>query len=123
MNKENSAVEILLDRINDLMRRVELLEERVLHPTYFTNTTHAPYGFVPETSIPQPQDEIVHIPTVRATATDIYWPSIVERYERRLDNLERELQQRMEEANQYRFEMWDDGQIYINTRWDEWVNP
>lgn len=123
MPKENSAVELLLDRINDLMRRVELLEERVLHPTYFTNTTHSSYGFVPETSIPQPQDEIVHIPTVRATATDIYWPSIVDRYERRLNDLERQLHERMDEANQYRFEMWDDGQIYINAIWDEWVNP
>ena len=122
MDKENSAVELLLDRINDLMRRIELLEERVLHPTYtFTNTIHAPSRFVPENSMPQ--DEVVQIPTVRATATDIYWPSIVDRYERRLNDLERQLHERMDEANQYRFEMWDDGQIYINAIWDEWVNP
>lgn len=41
MNKENSALEILLDRINDLIRRVELLERRVLTPTY-TDITRTP---------------------------------------------------------------------------------
>jgi hypothetical protein len=48
MNKENSALEVLLDRINDLIRRVEELERRVLTPTY-TNITRTPTSDITRT--------------------------------------------------------------------------
>lgn len=110
MPKENSAVEILLDKINDLARRIELLEERVLHPTY-TNITQTPTITATRGSY----TDLWPHPTIWGTPImhEPYWASIADMYESRLSSIERELQQRAEEANQYRFEVWNNGNIYI----------
>ena len=110
MNKENSAVELLLDRINDLMRRVELLEERVLHPTY-TNITQTPTITATRGSY----TSIWAAPTITRAEMTAYWASITDRWNDRIDEIQRQL----DEMNNTHFEVRD-GNLYFNYWTNDW---
>lgn len=115
MNKENSALEILLDRINDLIRRVEELERRVLTPTSDIIRT-------PTTAIRWSYWNIWWTPTINIWATNIwaspptpYWEYIIDRYQSRIDELENQLAD-MQWLN---FDIRN-GNLYVNYWTNDW---
>lgn len=120
MNKENSALEVLLDRINDLIRRVEELERRVLTPTY-TNITRTPTSDITRTptitAIGWSYWDLWWAPTINIWATphEPYWASIIDRYQSRLDELENQLA----DMQWLRFDARD-GNLYVNYWTNDW---
>ena len=100
MPKENSAVEMLLERINDIQRRLEILEARQ-YPGYTTT---------------------VHVPTTNVSWTYTIWATPVmtrteavayrDMHEDRLADIERQLDQLQNMHYEVR-----DGNLYI-----QWVN-
>ena len=122
-NKDNSAVEFLLDRINDLTRRVVALEDRQ-YPT-FSSITNTP-------TVNAVRNSIWETPTVTRAEMTAYWASIADMYQDRLDEIQRQLnnlnttQRRIPEdadVEPMTFEIRD-GNVYINPLTNEWtVNP
>ena len=105
---KNSAVPMLLERINQLEKRIEILEW-LQHPTY-TNITST----VPITATRGSYTNMWATPTISRTEAVAYRNV----YEDRLNDLERQL----DEMNNTRFEVRD-GNLYI-TWTDDWtVNP
>lgn len=109
-SKDNSAVEFLLDRINDLTRRVVALEDRQ-YPTF---------------------SSITNTPTVTRAEMTAYWASIADMYQDRLDNIQRQLnnltaprqfipEDEVPTNMNMTFRIWEDGNLYID-QWDEWAN-
>lgn len=104
MPKENSAVEMLLDKINDLQRRIEIIEARQ-YPGY-TTTVH-----VPTTNVSWTYTSIWATPTVTRTEAVAYRNA----YEDRLHDLERQL----DDMNNARFEVRD-GNLYFTWIGNDW---
>lgn len=122
-NKDNSAVEFLLDRINDLTRRVVALEDRQ-YPT-FSSITNTP-------TVNAVRNSIWATPTVTRAEMTAYWASIADMYQDRLDNIQRQLnnltaprqfipEDEVPTNMNMTFRIWEDGNLYID-QWDEWAN-
>lgn len=133
-SKDNSAVEFLLDRINDLTRRVVALEDRQ-YPT-FSSITNTPTVNAVRNSISNTRTTsdytIWATPTVTRAEMTAYWQSIADMYVDRLDEIQRQLNnlnntpRRIPEdadVEPMTFEIRD-GNVYINPLTNEWAaNP
>lgn len=108
---KNSAVPMLLERINQLEKRIEILEW-LQHPTYtsITNT-------VPITATRGSYTSIWATPTVTRAEMTAYWASITDRWNDRMDEIQRQL----DEMNNTRFEVRD-GNLYITWIGNDWEN-
>lgn len=104
---KNSAVPMLLERINQLEKRIEILEW-LQHPTYtsITNT-------VPITATHGTYTSLWATPTISRAEAVVYRNV----YEDRLNDLERQL----DEMNNTRFEVRD-GNLYITWIGNDWEN-
>jgi len=103
---ENSAVEMLLDKINDLSRRLEILETRV-SPSYSSCTN------IPITGTHGTYTNIWATPTI-SRAEAVAYRNV---YEDRLRDMERQL----DEMTNTRFEVRD-GNLYITWIGNDWEN-
>jgi hypothetical protein len=104
---KNSAVPMLLARINQLEKRIEILEW-LQHPTY-TNITST----VPITATRGSYTSMWATPTISRTEAVAYSNA----YEDRLHDIERQL----DEISNTRFEVRD-GNLYITWIGNDWEN-
>lgn len=98
---ENSAVEMLLDKINNLTRRIEMLEAKI-NPTYTSCTS------IPITATHGSYWSIWATPTISRTEAVAYRNV----YEDRLHDIERQL----DDLSNVHYEIRD-GNLYIT-----WIN-
>ena len=104
---KNSAVPMLLERINQLEKRIEILEW-LQHPTY-TNITST----VPITATRGSYTSIWATPTI-SRAEAVAYRNV---YEDRLNDIERQL----DEMNNAHFEVRD-GNLYLTWIGNDWGN-
>ena len=109
MANKNSAVEMLLDKINELTSRLEILEARV-NPTYSSYTSSIPIN-----AIRSGHWNIWATPPTMAH--DPYWISIADEWEDRMDEIQRQL----DEINNTRIEVRDNT-LYITWANNDWGN-
>lgn len=104
---ENSAVQMLLDKINDLTRRIEILEARA-NPTYTSCTNSIPINAT--------RSSYWNIPTA-TRAEMMYWASITDRWNDRMDEIQRQL----DNLSNTHYEVRD-GNLYIIWVNNDWWN-
>ena len=102
---ENSAVEMLLDKINDLTRRLEILEARAT-PTYSSCTS------VPINATRSSYWNLWATPTATRAEMTAYWASMADMWNDRMDEIQRQL----DSLSNTHYEIRD-GNLYIT-----WVN-
>ena len=105
---ENSAVQMLLDKINDLTRRIEMLEARA-NPTYSSCTNSIPINAT--------RSSYWNIWATPTITHDTYWTSITDRWNNRMDEIQRQL----DDLSNTRFEVRD-GNLYITWVNNDWGN-
>ena len=108
---ENSAVEMLLDKINDLTRRIEILETRT-NSTYSSCTTSIPINATRSSYW-----SIWATSTATRAEMTAYWASMADMWNNRMDEIQRQL----DSLSNTRYEIRD-GNLYITWVNDDWGN-